>query len=319
MTVDRPAPVPGPDQILIRVKAAALNHSDLTVLRGQYSRATPEHMVLCSDGAGDVIEIGSAVTQIAKGDRVMPIFMPNWIQGPLTEAMMRQARGRTIDGMLAEYVAVNHSEVVKTPAHLSHEEAAALPTAAVTAWNAIVGHGNLQPGETVLTLGTGGVSMFAIQFALSLGAQVIATSGSALKLERLKAMGVAAAIDYRSTADWGKRVRDITHGGVDHVVEVGGAGTLKQSLRAVRVGGRISLIGALSGKGELNPIPIVMKSINVQGIYCGSRKMFEEMNDFITLQGLHPVIDQVFDYSRVVDAFRYLESGRHFGKICVRL
>lgn len=316
---DRPVPVLGPHDILIRIRSVALNYSDLSVLRGAYSRSTPAGMVLGSDGAGEIVELGSKVTRVAKGDRVAPIFMPKWIDGPLTEAATREARGRTIDGTLAEFVAVDADAVVKVPPHLTDEEASTLPTAGLTAWNAVVNHGELQAGESVLTLGTGGVSMFSMQFALAIGATAFATSGSPWKIERLLTMGVSEAIDYRANPEWGKRIREITETGIDHVVEVGGAGTLGQSLRAVRVGGKVSLVGALSGPGEMNPIAIVMKAINVQGIYVGSRAMFESMNEFIESRGLRPVVDRVFGFSEAPEALRYLESGRHFGKVCIRL
>ncbi len=315
---ERPMPKVESNQVLIQVHAVSLNRSDLSVTRGAYSRNTPLPLILCSDGVGEIVEVGTAVTRVRTGDRGACIFMPKWVRGPLTEAMTREAIGRTVDGMLAEYVVADGEAVTTVPAHLSDEEAATLPTAGVTAWNGL-DQGNLQAADSVLTLGTGGVSIFAIQFAIKTGARVIATSGTPDKLALLRRMGIEDVIDYRSTPDWGKRVRDITNGGVDYVVEVVGAATLEQSLRAVRVGGRISLIGALGGTGEINPLPIVMKSIDMQGIYVGSREMFESMNEFISRHSLHPVIDRTFEFEHAIDAFRYLESGKHFGKVCVRI
>jgi len=316
---DRPVPQLADRQVLVRIKAVSLNYSDLSVTRGAYSRNTPLPFVLGSDGVGNVADIGSAVTRVGRDERVALTFMPKWIQGPITEAMTRAARGRTIDGTLAEFVAVDENAVVKVPEYLSDEEAATLPTAGLTAWNALVSHGKLQPGEWVLTLGTGGVSLFATQFAQQIGARVIGSSGSVEKLERLRQMGLREVINYRATPDWAKRVREVTNGGVDLIAEVGGAATLEQSLRAVRVGGRISLIGGLGGAGAINPMPIVMKSITVQGIYVGSREMFESMNEFLSMHRLRPVIDRTFDFDNAREAFEYLESWRHFGKVCVRV
>jgi NADPH:quinone reductase-like Zn-dependent oxidoreductase len=315
---ERAAPAVGTHDVLIRVKAVSLNRSDLSVTRGAYSRNTPLPLILCSDGVGEVVQTGANVTRFQIGDRVARMFMPMWIDGPLSESMTRQAIGRTVDGMLAEFVAADEHTVVSIPEFLTDEEAATLPTAAVTAWNGL-GDGGLKPGESVLTLGTGGVSIFALQFAVACGARVIATSGSPDKLDRLRAIGARDLIDYRSVPDWGKQVRDLTDGGVHWIVEVIGAATLEQSIRAVRVGGRISLIGALGGAGEVNPIPIVMKAITLQGIYVGSREMFERMNTFITMKRLKPVIDQIYDFDHAIEAFRHLESGRHFGKICIRI
>jgi NADPH:quinone reductase-like Zn-dependent oxidoreductase len=222
--------------------------------------------------------------------------------------------------MLAEYVAAHEQSVTQPPAHLSDVEAATLPTAALTAWNALRRDPQTAASsESVLCLGTGGVSLFAVQFAAARGDRVLATSGSDDKIERLREMGVRDVINYRSVPDWEKRVREIVSGGVDRVIEVGGGGTLERSLRAVRVGGQVSLIGALAGRGQVDPLPIIMKAIRLQGIYVGSRKMFEEMNDRIGAHALHPVIDRVFGFDEVHDALRYLESGKHFGKICIRL
>jgi NADPH:quinone reductase-like Zn-dependent oxidoreductase len=246
--------------------------------------------------------------------------MQTWLAGELTEAKARSALGGGIDGMLAECVLLHQDGVVQIPEYLSYEEASTLPCAAVTAWHAVIENG-LKPGETVLALGTGGVSLFGLQFARLAGAGVIITSRSEEKLARAKEMGATEGINYQSVPEWSNRVRELTDGvGVDLVVEVGGAGTLPQSLRAVRTGGRISLIGVLTGAtGEVNPRPIIMKKIRVQGIFVGSREMFEAMNRAISIHHLHPVVDRVFPFEDTREALRYMESGAHFGKICIKI
>lgn len=318
---ERPEPRPGPGQILIKVEAVSLNYRDLRVIQGTYSRSMPQNLVPCSDGAGTVVEIGPGVTRVQAGDRVAGIFMQTWISGSIDDEKGRSAMGGAIDGMLQEYVVLHQDGVVLAPAHLSSIEAATLPCAAVTAWHALITSGKLQAGETVLTLGTGGVSVFAAQFAHLTGARVIGTSSSDAKLARLRdELGVKDSINYRATPDWDKSVKQMTGGiGVDHVVEVGGAGTLGRSLRAVRTGGSVALIGLLAETGEFNPTAILMRSVRVQGIYVGSRDMFEAMNRAITQHQLRPVVDRVFPFEAARDALRHMESGSHFGKICIQL
>jgi NADPH:quinone reductase-like Zn-dependent oxidoreductase len=317
---ERPDPKPGYGQVLVKIKAASLNYRDLLVVKGAYSRNLPPGLVPCSDGAGEVVETGDGVTHIKPGDRVAGIYMQTWISGELDESKAKSALGGAIDGVLAEYALFHEDGLVRVPEHLSYEGAATLPCAAVTAWNGLITSGGLKPGDTVLVLGTGGVSIFALQFAKISGARVIATSSSDEKLERVKQLGASDGINYKSTPDWDKRILEITgRRGVDHVVEVGGAGTLPKSLRAVRMGGHISLIGVLTGAGEANPLPAVMKNICIQGIYVGSREMFEAMNIAITLHQLHPVIDRVFSFEESKEAFGYMESGAHFGKVVIRL
>jgi NADPH:quinone reductase-like Zn-dependent oxidoreductase len=231
----------------------------------------------------------------------------------------KTALGGAIPGVAAEYAVLEGDGVVPIPSHLTDEEAATLPCAGVTAWHALVSKGHLQSGESVLIQGTGGVSLFALQFAKALGARVIATSSSDAKLQRVRQRGADDAINYRSVPEWGKRVRELTAGrGVDHVVEVGGAGTFAESLRAVRMGGRISLIGVLAGGGQVDPIPILMKSVSVQGIFVGSRAMFEAMNGTIALRQLRPVVDRVYPFEELREALHHMESGAHFGKIVLR-
>jgi NADPH:quinone reductase-like Zn-dependent oxidoreductase len=313
--VERPEPKPGPGEVLVRVRACSLNYRELLILRGHYNPKQRFPLVPLSDGAGEVAEVGKGVTRVKRGDRVAAIFMQRWISGAVTDEAARSTLGGDIDGMAAEYVVLHENGLVHVPAHLSFEEAAALPCAAVTAWNALFESGRTQFGDTVLVMGSGGVSLFALQFAKLAGARVIATSSSDAKLERLKQLGASEGINYRSVPEWNERVA----GRADHVVEVGGAGTLAQSLRAVRRGGRVSLIGVLTGYGEVNPTLALMKSVCVQGIFVGSRAMFEAMNRAMTGSQLRPVVDRVFPLEQIREALQYMESGAHFGKIVIRL
>src|SRR5581483_3477861 len=275
---ERPRPAPGHGQVLVRVRACSLNYRDLAVVRGTYARGLKLPLIPLSDGAGEVVEVGPGVTRFAAGDRVAAIFMQSWIAGGPREEYARSALGGALDGMLAEYVALDQAGLVAIPAHLTYEDAATLPCAAVTAWNALVSEGRLKSGDTVLVLGSGGVSVFALQFARMAGARVIATSSSEDKLARLLELGASDGVNYRTTPEWDKRVRELTAGrGVDHVVEVGGAGTLARSLGAVRQGGRVSLIGVLTGAGQVDPTPVLRKAVTLQGIFVGSREMFDEM------------------------------------------
>ncbi len=313
-------PAPGHGQVLVKVRASSLNYRDLLVVKGLYNPHIHLPFTPFSDGAGDVIAIGEGVSHVRVGDRVAGIFMQDWIAGELSEAKQKSALGGGMQGMLAEYVVLGENGLVHIPEHLTYEEAATLPCAAVTAWHAVIETG-IRPGESVLLLGTGGVSLFSLQFARIAGAEVFITSSSDEKLASAWQLGAAHGINYKAVPEWGEEVREMTGGtGVDLVVEVGGAGTLPQSMRAVRMGGRISLIGVLTGaEGEINPRPIVMKKIRLQGIFVGSREMFESMNRAIILHHLRPVIDRVFSFKEVPAALRHMESGSHFGKICVSL
>jgi NADPH:quinone reductase-like Zn-dependent oxidoreductase len=272
-----------------------------------------------SDGVGEVAAVGDGVTRVKVGDRVCPLFMQSWLSGELTDAMSKSALGGGGDGVLAEYVVLHEEGVVAVPGQLTNAEAACLPCAGLTAWHALVTHGRVTAGDTVLIQGTGGVSLFALQFARVCGARVIATSSSDAKLARVLQLGASDGINYKTTPEWGDKVRTLTGAGVDHVVEVGGAGTIGQSLRAVRSGGRISLIGILTGGGSFNLTPILMKNVCVQGIYVGSREMFEAMNRAIALHQLHPIVDRVFGFGEVQAAMRHMESAAHFGKICIEV
>jgi NADPH:quinone reductase-like Zn-dependent oxidoreductase len=317
--VERPTPKPGHGQVLVRMRAASLNYRDLIIAKGVLGKRE-KALIPLSDGAGEVAEIGPGVTRVRVGDRVAPIFTQTWISGEVGRNQA-SALGGDIDGVLAEYVVLDQDGLVHFPDHLSFEEAATLPCAAVTSWNALFTLGQLKAGDTLLVMGTGGVSIFALQFGRMTGARVIATSGSEAKLARLREMGAAEVINYRSTPEWGKRAVELSAGhGVDHVVEVGGAGTLKNSFEAVRSGGRISLIGALSGfGGEFNPLMVLFKSVCFQGIRVGSRDMFEAMNRAIGAAQLRPVIDKTFPFAEGTAAYRHLESGAHFGKVVIRI
>jgi NADPH:quinone reductase-like Zn-dependent oxidoreductase len=318
---ERPDLTPGPGQVLVRVRAVSLNYRDLLVVKGQYDPKMALPRVPCSDGAGEVAAVGPGVKGVQVGDRVAGLFMQNWLDGELTAAKARAALGGDVDGMLAEQVVLSADGVIKFPEHLSFEEAATLPCAALTAWNALVTLGEVSPGETVLLQGTGGVSIFALQFAKLAGARVILTSSSDEKLARAKALGADELINYKTTPEWDRRVQELTaKAGVDHVVEVGGAGTLNRSLRSVRVGGRISLIGVLAGAGgPVDTVLVLMRALRVQGIYVGSREMFTAMNRAVALHKLRPVVDRTFAFAEAPEAFRLMESGGHFGKIVIRV
>jgi NADPH:quinone reductase-like Zn-dependent oxidoreductase len=318
--IEREVPKPAPGEVLIRVHAVSLNYRDLLIVQGRYMRGLKVPLIPLSDGAGEVVETGAGVTRVKRGDRVAGIFMQNWLSGEVSASSPRSALGGLIDGMLAEYVVLNQEGVVHLPAHLSYEEAATLPCAAVTAWNALTSW-VLKPGMSVLVQGTGGVSIFALQFARLAGARVMITSSSDEKLRRAGEMGAVDFINYKTTPDWDQKALERTGGaGVDHIVEVGGPGTLTRSMNAVRIGGRISLIGLLTGpEGTVNPMPILGKQIQVQGIFVGSRDMFEAMNRAITAHQLRPVVDRVFAFEEAREALGYLESGGHFGKVVIRV
>ena len=315
-------PTVGPGQVRVRLRAASLNYRDLMIVRDQYGRPARPGLVPVSDGAGDVVEVGTGVTRVAVGDRVAGIFHQRWLAGPIEDDVMSSALGGDLDGVLAEERTFDQDGLVKVPAHLSYDEAATLPCAAVTAWDALFnGPAPVRPGDTVLTLGTGGVSAFAIQFARLAGARVIATSSSDEKLYRAKQLGATDGINYKTTPDWEKAVKELTAGrGVDAVVEVGGAGTLPKSLAAVRRGGTVSVIGLLTGPGgEINPLVLIPRAAVMRGVYVGSRATFETMNRALSLHRLRPAIDRPFDFEQAGDAYRHLASGSHFGKVVVRI
>ena len=317
---DTPAPKPGRGQILVRMRAASLNYRDLNVATGRAARGTlPANLVPLSDGAGEVVEIGPDVTRVRLGDRVAGLFMQSWLGGDIEPFHVDSSRGGSIDGVLAEYVVFEQDGVVKLPPHLSFEEGATLPCAGVTAWNALYAGRPLKAGDSVLILGTGGVSVFALQFAHAAGARVIATSSSDAKLAKALGLGASDGINYRDHPEWQERVQALTNGrGVDHVVEVGGAGTLPRSVEAARIGGQVHLIGVLTG-GEINPTPILRRNIILRGIYVGSRQMFEAMNAAVALHQIRPVIDRVFDFGEARDAYNHLKGQTHVGKVVIRI
>ena len=313
-------PAPGPGEIVVRVRAVSLNYRDLMILTGQYGAGSPPPgLVPLSDGAGEVAAVGAGVTRVQTGDRVAGIFFQDWLDGRVEAAYHKSALGGAVSGMCAEYVLLSADGVVKLPDYLSFEEGASLPCAAVTAWNGLVEQGHLTAGETVLLLGTGGVSLFALQIAKMHGAKVILTSSSDEKLTRAKTLGADETVNYKTNPDWEKTVWTLTgKQGVDHVVEVGGPGTLEKSLQAARHGGHIAQIGVLSEVGtKISPLPILGKSLRLTGIYVGSRSMFERLLTAFTVNQTRPVIDRVFPFAEAQAAYAYLQSGAHFGKIVV--
>lgn len=316
-------PTLGPHDVLVEMKAWSLNYRDLGMPYGGYLRNDKVKknppMVPLSDGVGEVIAVGDAVNRFKIGDRVAGCFFQEWIGGDLTDAQIGSALGGAIDGVLAQHVAFNENGLVTIPSSLDFEQAATLPCAAVTAWQALT-LGNLKAGQTVLMLGTGGVSVFALQFAKAFGARTIITSSSDDKLAQAKSLGADETINYRSTPDWEQEVLRLTDGnGVDNVIEVGGAGTLEKSMSAAKVSGRVSLIGVLTGMPEQNPSPMLtlFKRLTIQGIYVGSRDMFENMNAAIEANSIQPVIDRKFSFDQAKDAYEYLQSGAHFGKVVI--
>jgi NADPH:quinone reductase-like Zn-dependent oxidoreductase len=317
---EEPVPQPGRGQILVRMRAASLNYRDLNVASGRAARGTlPANLVPLSDGAGEVASVGPDVTRAAVGDRVAGLFMQAWLGGEIEPYHVGSSRGGAIDGVLAEYVIFDQDGVIPIPSHLSFEEGATLPCAGVTAWNALYGGRPLRVGETVLVLGTGGVSIFALQFAHAAGARVIATSSSDAKLTRVREFGANEGINYKQYPDWHERVLALTGGkGADHVVEVGGAGTLPRSVEAARPGGQVHLIGVLT-KGEIDPTPILRRNILLRGIYVGSRQMFEAMNAAIALHRTRPVIDRVFGFGDAREAYHYMALGQHVGKVVIQI
>ena len=319
---ERPEPEPGPTEVLVRMQAASLNYRDHVMLqRGYGARSGELPIVPVSDGAGEVVAVGAGVSRVAVGDLVCPCFSQSWITGPLREEYGSGVLGGPRDGVLQQFMALDERGVVKAPAGWDALAAATLPCAALTAWNAVIETGGVKAGDTVLVQGTGGVSLFALQFARMHGARVVATSGSAEKRARVEALGADLVIDYRADAEWGRAARAFAGGrGVDLVVEVGGAGTLEQSLRAVRVGGTLAMIGVLSGaRAEVNLGLVVTRDIDLKGITVGNRDMFENMVAAIDRNGLAPQIDdRVWEFDEAREALAALPQGRHYGKICIR-
>lgn len=304
--------------MLIDLKAASLNYRDLLVVTGRYNPRLALPMVPLSDGAGVVAAVGAGVSEVKVGDRVLGCFAPRWTAGRPTAETIRPALGCPLDGTLREKMVLPETAVVKTPAHLTDEQGATLVCAGLTAWNALVEQAAVRPGQTVLCLGTGGVSVFALQIAKALGARVIVTSSSEEKLARARALGADELVNYKADPAWGKKVRELTGGqGVDVVVEVGGAGTLGQSLRAVKAGGTIALIGVLAGGETPDLTPVLMNQVRLQGVFVGHRQAFQDLCAAVSHTGLVPVVDRTFGFGEAPEALRALEGAGHFGKLCL--
>ena len=318
--IEADIPRPARGQVLVRMRAASLNYRDLVIADGRYSRGSPKpDLTPLSDGAGEVVEVGPEVNRVRIGDRVCPIFMQSWIGGESGPDDAASSLGGAVDGVLAEYALFDQQGLVLIPDHLSFAEAATLPCAALTAWNALYGQRPLRVGQTVLVLGTGGVSMFALQFAHAAGARVIGTSSSDKKLEKAHELGLSDGVNYREYPEGDVRVRALTGGlGVDHVVEVGGAGTLPRSVAATRRNGSVHLIGVLTG-GQIDPAVILRSVITVRGVNVGSRQMFESMNQAIALHAIRPVIDRSFSFEHAIDAYRHLQGASHMGKLVIEI
>lgn len=316
---ERPDPQPGPGQVLVRIRAVSLNYRDLLVVKGVWRPTSPR--IPASDGVGEVVAVGEGVTRMRTGDRVAGIFLPGWIDGEAAPERLRvpSLGGVGTDGVLAELVVFEEKSVVRVPEHLSDVEAATLPLAGVTAWHAIVRRSGVKQGDTVLVQGTGGVSLFALQFARMAGATVLVTSSSDEKLRRARELGAAHGINYRDSPHWDERVLEITaNRGVDHIVEVVGGENLNRSLHAVRMSGTISVVGLLGGtSAPVETFGFVEKNVRLHGILVGSREMFEEMNRAVAEHKLTPAIDRVFGFEEAGEALRYLETGAHFGKVCI--
>ena len=310
---------PAVGEVLVAIRAVSINYRDLSTIEDPVARGIPYPRIPNSDGAGEVIGVGAGVTRFKSGDRVAGCFFQNWIDGGISVGAMASAMGGPIDGILAETVVLREEGAVHVPDHMSFEEASTLPCAGLTAWNCLVEQGNLKAGSVALFLGTGGVSIYGLQIAKMMGARAIVTSSSDEKLERAKGLGADELINYRQTPDWESRALELTNGiGVDVTIETGGGGTLERTMEATRVGGTISLIGVLTG-GLINPTTIMRKSIRLQGVYVGNRRMFEDMNAAFSLNRLHPVIDQVFDFEDAPAAFHAMRAAGHFGKLVVKV
>jgi NADPH:quinone reductase-like Zn-dependent oxidoreductase len=320
--VEAPEPQPGPREALIRIRAVSLNYRDLITVRAERPGNLPLPFTPCSDGAGEVVAVGAEVERWKPGDRVAGAFFTEWIDGPFQSAYHKCALGGSSPGVLSEYVTLPNHALVAIPEALSWEEAAALPCAAVTAWQALFTRGGLEAGRTILTLGTGGVSIFALQLATAAGARVVITSSSDEKLERARALGAWETVNYRKFPDWEKEVWRLTgKRGADHVIEVGGPGTFEKSLASTAAGGQVALIGVLTGFGPTTAslFPLTSKNARLDGIYVGSRADFEALLKFVAQHQISPVIDRVFPLAEAREAFEHMASGAHFGKIAIRL
>lgn len=316
-----PDPTPGPGQVVVKIRAVSLNYRDLLMVRGHYNPKLHLPRIPVSDGAGEVVAIGSGVTHFRVGDRVAGLFQQNWQEGQPSAEKSRGALADDVEGMLAEFVLLPESGLISIPAHLSYEEAATLPCAALTAWNALNHAARLSAGDTVVIQGTGGVSIFALQFAKLMGLRVLGTSSSDAKLARAKELGLDEGVNYKQRPNWSEWVKEQTGGhGADLILEVGGSGTLGESMKSVRIGGTIVQIGMLSGvENVISVIPILMRQMHIVGVFVGSRSMFQAMNRAIALHQLKPAVDKVFPFGETLAAYRYLENAQHFGKVVISL
>lgn len=318
--IERLIPDPGEREVLVRIHAVSLNYRDLLALRAHRPGHLPPPFVPCSDGAGTVVRCGLGADRWKEGDRVAGIFFPGWFDGPFQLAYHKAALGGSVEGLLSEYALFHEDALVAIPAHLSWAEAAALPCAGVTAWHALFTRGALRAGHSVLVLGTGGVSIFALQLAKAAGATVFITSSSDQKLARASTLGASHGINYRNKPDWDREIWALSgKRGVDHVIEVGGGGTLGKSIACVAPGGQIALIGVLTGfaPASIDLFPLLARNARIDGIYVGSRSIFEDLNRFIAEHRIQPIIDRIFPFDRARDAFEHLESAQHFGKVAI--
>lgn len=314
VAAERERPEPGAGQVLVRMRAASLNFRDLAIVRGKYfGGPVARDTIALSDGAGSVEAVGANVERFAVGDRVVATFTQG--EGPMN------ALGSPLDGVLAEYAVFDEQGLLNVPEHLTYEQAATLPCAGVTAWNALIGGRQISPGETVVTLGTGGVSLFVVQLAKAAGARVIITSSSDAKLEKARALGADATINYKSRPEWAEAVAELTGGaGAEQIVDLGGPGTLPQSYQAVGHGGEIAMIGVITRpEGDLSPLPLMPKAASLRGIFVGGRPLFEALNCAVSVNAIEPVIDSVFELDAAPQAFEYLASAGHLGKVVIRI
>ena len=319
---ERPQPVAGPHEILVRVRATSLNYRDLLVASGTYfGGPVTRNLIPLSDGAGEVVAVGQDVSRFRVGERVAATFFQDWVDGPPAPLNRPAIGAPPVDGMLVQYVVLNERDAVSIPKNLSFEQAATLPCAGVTAWHALAIVCRVKAGESILVIGTGGVSILALQLAKAAGCRVFVVSSSDEKLQRAAKLGADGGVNYRSTPNWGREILELTGGlGVDHVVETGGPGTLAKSMECVAYAGHIALIGVVAGfEGDTNPHPIMRKCASMHGIFVGNRAMFEELNRAIEANQIEPVIDQVFDFDAAPQAYRYLKSAAHFGKVVIRV
>jgi len=322
--VEAPDPTPGPGEVLVRMRAVSLNYRDMLMVMGMYGRGSataPAPITPFSDGCGVVEAVGPGVTRVKPGDRVASLFFQAWNSGPPTLEKLSSALGFPIPGVGRELAVLSQDGVSKVPDFLTDQQVATLPCAALTAWRALFEDGDLKPGDTVVLQGTGGVSIFGLQFAHAAGCRTLITSSSDEKLQRAKALGADELINYREVAEWAKPVREATGGvGADLIIEVGGGGTIEQSMRAIKIGGHIAIIGVVAGPGSgFNPVGLIGNSAKLQGVSVGSREMFEAMCRAIELHRIQPVVDKVFPWTEVAAAFTAMQGGQHFGKIVLEL